>query len=204
LGLFRGGMTFSRFHVRGDVPNDFQDRYLEAIRLRVFRELDPAEEIDQRGGWCAPDDAFNLDPVYDQMFVGSYLNLGMRVDTWRIPRTLFKAAMRDAERDALSRSGEEKLSRAKKKDIEALLKARLRRKVIPAMKVFDLAWNLDTGVVRFFSKAPKMQELMVELFVKTFALDLALDGMYLAAEADEALPEAVTERLPLLDGFSLV
>ena len=135
MGLYRGGMTFSRFHVRGAPPDDYLERFPEAIQLRVFRELDPAEEIDQRAGWCAPDDAFDLQPRYDQLFVGDYLTVGMRVDTWRIPRSLFKAAMRDAERDALARSGEEKLSRAKKKDIEALLKARLRRKVIPAMRV---------------------------------------------------------------------
>lgn len=204
MGLYRGGMTFSRFHVRGDVPDGFQERFLEAIALRIFRELDPAEEIDQRAGWCAPDDPFDLDPTYDQLFLGGYLNLGMRVDTWRIPRSLFKAAMRDAERQTLAQSGEEKLSRAKKKDLEALLKARLRRKVIPAMRVFDLSWNLDAGVVRFFSQSAKTQEQMVELFEKTFGLDLALDGMYLAADADPELPAAVTERLPTLDPLSLI
>ncbi|MEZ4438273.1 MAG: hypothetical protein R3B72_04260 [Polyangiaceae bacterium] len=203
MGLFRGGMTFSRFHVRGDLPAKFHDRYLEAIRLRAFRPLDPTEEVDERGGWCAPGDGFDLDPAYEAIFVGGYLNLGMRVDTWRIPRSLFKAAMRDAERSALSRSGEEKLSRTKKKELETFLKARLRKKVIPAMRVFDLTWNLDTGIVRFFSHAPKMQDHMVELFLKTFDLDLALDGMFLAASFDEALADEVAEALPLLEPLSL-
>ena len=71
------------------------------------------------------------------------------------------------------------------------------------MRVFDLTWNLDTGIVRFFSHAPKMQDHMVELFLKTFDLDLALDGMFLAASFDEALADEVAEALPLLEPLSL-
>ncbi|MEM1033724.1 MAG: hypothetical protein AAGN82_25535 [Myxococcota bacterium] len=177
-------MSYARFFVRGTppAPGRARDRAMEAIGLRVFRELDPAEDIDQRAGWCACDAPFDLDLTYDKIFVGAHLNLGLRVDTWRIPRSLFKAAFREAEREVLAQSGERKLSRNRKKALETVLKARLRRRVIPATRAFDVGWSLDEGVVRFFSHATKAQEHLVELFGKTFDLELVADGVYLGAE----------------------
>jgi len=202
MGLYRGTMSYARFFVRGDLPKTYQDRFMEAIRLRVFRELDPAEEIDQRAGWAACDTPFELDLTYDKVFFNNYLNLGLRIDTWRIPRSLFKAAFQRAEREVLAQSGEQKLSRAKKKGLEAVLKSRLRRKVIPAMRVFDLSWSLEEGVVRFFSGSPKVQEQMAELFEKTFDLELVADGIYLGAEHAE-VDAATLVRLPKLSPLEL-
>jgi len=202
MGLYRGSMSYTRFFVRGDLPKNHQERFMEGIGLRVFRELDPAEEIDQRAGWCVCDTPFDLDLTYDKVFANNYVNLGLRVDTWRIPRSLFKAAFGQAEREVLAQSAEQKLSRSRKKELEAVLKARLRRKVIPAMRAFDLSWSLEEGVVRFFSGSPKVQEQMAELFEKTFDLELVADGVYLGAE-HAAVDADILARLPKLSPLEL-
>ncbi|GAB5545908.1 MAG: hypothetical protein RLO52_32020 [Sandaracinaceae bacterium] len=194
MGAFRGSLTYSKFHVRGELPQDFRERFVEAIRLRVFRELDPNEDAEQRSGWCSIEHPFDLDLTPEKLFFNGYLNLGFRTDTWRIPSALFKASFREAEREYCATNGIEKLSRSQKKNLEAVVVSQLRRKLVPAMKVVDLSWALDEGVVRFFQQSPKVHDQMIELFEKTFELDLALDGAFLAAEtrgleAAEALPQ---------------
>ncbi|MEM9696574.1 MAG: hypothetical protein AAGA56_28790 [Myxococcota bacterium] len=207
MGLYRGSMTYSRFFVRGEAESD-PEAMLRAIRHHVFRPLDPAEEIDERGGWCCPDSPFDLELTYDKVASADHLNLGLRVDTWRIPRNLMKASLRDAERDYLGRTGEQKLTRNKKKELEMLLKGKLRRRVIPAMRTFELTWHRGDGVLRFFSRATKVQGLMVDLFEKTFGLDLALDGIFLGAEfasrgRHRGLTQAELQRVPRLEPLEL-
>ncbi|MBO6934067.1 MAG: hypothetical protein JJ863_03805 [Deltaproteobacteria bacterium] len=194
MGAFRGSLTYSKFHVRGELPQDFKTRFVDAIRLRAFRELDPGEDLDQRSGWCSVEHPFDLDLTSEKVFWNGYLNLGFRTDTWRIPSALFKASFREVEREFCAANGIEKLSRSQKQNLEAVVISQLRRKVVPAMKVVDLSWALDEGVVRFFHQSPKVHDQMLELFEKTFELDLALDGAFLLAEtrgldAATALPE---------------
>jgi hypothetical protein len=198
MGAFRGSITFSKFHVRGELPDGFRDRFMESIQVRIFRPLDPNEEIDFRAGWCSITDPFDLDLTHDKVFFNHYLNLGFRVDRWRIPSPLFKASFRQAERAYLDKHGLEKLSRAQKKNLEQIVTAQLRRKVVPSMKAVDLTWNLNEGVVRFFQKSAKQAELMTELFEKTFELELVPDGAYVAAE-QRGLPGPLVASLPTLD-----
>ncbi|AKF03117.1 hypothetical protein [Sandaracinus amylolyticus] len=202
MGAFRGSISFTKFHVRGELPADFRDRFVESIRLRAFRDLDPSEEVDSRTGWCSVEHPFDLDLSYEKVFFNDYLNLGLRTDTWRIPGSLFKASFREAERAYCAEHGCEKLSRTQKKNLEALVMAKLRHKVVPAMNVVDLSWGLGEGVVRFFANSPKQHESMIELFEKTFELELVPDGAYVAAEK-RGLAERLMEKLPLLEPFTL-
>lgn len=198
MGAFRGAITYSKFFVRGELPDDFRATFLEAIRFRAFRPLDPKEEVDHRVGWCAIDDPFDLELGHEKVFFNDYLNLGFRLDKWRIPSPLFKAAFRSAEKEHLAKQGLTKLSRSQKKNLEAIVVAQLRRRLVPAMRVVDLSWNLNAGVLRFFQQSPKQHELMGELFEKTFGLDLIHDGAYVAAE-QRKLPKKVVAAIPTLN-----
>ena len=209
MGAFRGSMSYTRFFVRGELPTDvppaedgtprtFRDRFVDAIRLRAFRPLDPNEDVDFRAGWCAPEQPFDTDLAHEKIFFGDYLNLGFRVDRWRIPAPLFKASFRDAERRFLAEHGRDKLSRAQKEELTAVVTATLRKKVVPAMKVIDLSWQLSAGIVRFFHQSPKQHELLLEVFEKTFDLELVQDGAYVAALEGE-LPAPVLEGMTELE-----
>lgn len=202
MGLFRGAMTYRRFFVRGEIDAT-PEELVEAIGLRTFRPLDPSEDLDERAGWCACDNPFHLEPGYEDVFLGDYVNLGLRVDTWRIPRSLLRAELRDAERSVLAQSGEAKLSRAKKKNLEAVIKARLRRKLIPSMRSYELSWHRHTGELRFFCTSAKIIEHLVELFGKTFGCELDADGLYLSAE-HRALPKTLLSQIPKLEPLDLI
>jgi hypothetical protein len=49
------------------------------------------------------------------------------------------------------------------------------------MKVVDLSWNLDTGVVRFWNHSARLVETLGEIFEDTFRLDLVPESPFTAA-----------------------
>lgn len=198
MGALRGSITYSKFHVETELPKGFRDRFVETLRLRAFRPLDPKEDLDHRAGWCSIADPFDLELTHQKVFFNDYLNVGFRVDRWRIPSPLFKAAFRAAEREWLDKQGLAKLGRAQKKNLEKIVMGQLRKKVVPAMRATDLSWNLSSGVVRFFSKSQKSHELLADVFEKTFELELVPDGAYVAAER-RGLPKGLVDGLPALE-----
>ncbi len=182
MGAFGGSMSFSTFLVRGDPPEgDIREPFLQGIRRNTFRPLVPEEEATDRGGWCSISGPLDLDLEHDKVFYGSYLNLGLRLDKWRIPAPVLKAHVGEAELRVLDERGKERLSKHEKEDVKAMVVAALRRQMMPAMKVIDMVWNLDTGVVRLWNQSTTIHELFEDLFKKSFDLELVPMNPYVAA-----------------------
>lgn len=182
MGALAGSLTFTRFFVRGELPERFRDRFVESIRLRTFEPLTPESEDQEHFGWCAVGRVLDLDLDHEKVFYNSYVNLGLRMDRWRVPGTLLRAHLADAEQEALAKSGREKLGKREKAELKARIITRLRKKLMPSMKVVDMSWNLDSGVVRFFNQSPRVHEQFMALFEKTFSLELTADSPYISAE----------------------
>ena len=181
MGALRGTISYSKLFVRGEPLRVVDERFVEGVRLRAFRPLDPAEEDVQRAGWVAVDDPFDFDLDRTKLLRGSYLGLALRVDRWRIPGPLFKAHFAEATRAYLGERGRDKLGRREKAELRTFVERRLRKQTVPSMKVVDLVWNLDTGIVRFWSSARAMHELLGELFDATFGRSLVPESPYTAA-----------------------
>lgn len=189
MGALRGSISYSKFFVRGDLPEGFRDTFVERIGLRAFRPLDAAEEAEQRAGWCSIESPLDCELDHPKIYFNSYLNLGYRVDRWQIPAPLFKAHFAEAERAHLAKKGREKLGRQEKEELTAVVSRRLRAQLLPVMKVIDLSWNLETGVLRFWSQSPRVHEGLGELFEDTFGLSLVPESPYTVA-ADIGLTPA--------------
>jgi len=202
LGALAGSLTFTRFFIRGELPKRFRDRFVESIRLRAFEPLVPEGEEQEHFGWCAVGRVLDLELDHEKVFYNSYLNLGLRIDRWRVPGALLRAHLAEAEHEALARSGHERLGRREKAELKARIIAHLRRKLMPSMKIVDMSWNLDSGVVRFYNQSPRVHEQLMELFEKTFSLELVADSPYISAERLD-LSTARLEALAGLDPTTL-
>lgn len=181
MGALKGSISYAKFYVRGELPDDFRDAFVENIRLRAFRPLVAEEEDESRVGWCSIEHPFDLDLDHNKIYFNSYLNLGLRIDRWAIPKPLFKAHFEEAERELLAKRGREKLGKKDKEDLKERVERRLRKQLIPTMKVIDLSWNLDTGVLRFWNQSNKVHEQLHAIFEDTFDLDLVPESPYTAA-----------------------
>ncbi len=187
-----GSLSYTRFFVQGEVPEDFRQRFMRAIRLRTIKPLTADDDALERFGWWAISDPKpELD--YADVFFNTYLNLGFRTDRWVLSGALVRAKLREAETLYRVKKGRERLSRQEKTELKELVVRKLRKLTMPAMRTVDLSWSLEEGIVRFFSQSPKAIMNMSELFKKTFHLELLAESPYtLAARLglDEAQEKA--------------
>ncbi len=182
MPALKGSLSYARFFVDGELPEDFRERYMKAIRLRVMKPLVADEDALERSGWCAIGDPFELELRYDNTFYNDFLNLGFRTDRWAIPGPLLKTRVREAEQAYLDKKGREKLSKRERTELKELVARKLRKQFVPNMRTTDFSWSLDEGVVRFFSQSAKPALAMSDLFTKTFGLKLVPETPYTLAE----------------------
>jgi recombination associated protein RdgC len=200
LGVSRGALTFTRLFVQGKPPKDLRKRYLEAVRLRKFTPLAPEDEASEAVGWCVIERPFDLDFQPDRLFYDRFVQLGLRVDKWKIPGVLLRSQVADEEQRMLSRAGREKLTRGEKEDIKLRVIGRLRKKILPSSRAFDVLWDLDAGTVLLFTHSARTTEEFMALFQKTFGLELRVDSPYFAAgraELSAALQKAFDKVEPV-------
>jgi len=183
LGALRSTLTYSRFFVAGDeIPDDLAGASMKRIRANTFRELVPEEDDASRHGWASIQDAMDIDLDHEKVFWNEYLCLGMRIDSWLIPKPLLVAHLRQAEQAVLDKKGLEKLSKKAKAELKIMVLRKLRKQLVPSTKMVDLVWNTRTNVARFFSQSPRVHLLVQELFEKTFNMRLVPESPGTAAD----------------------
>ncbi len=200
MGVFSGSISYTKFYVRGEVPKRFQAAFQKNIQLRTFVPLSTDEDEEERSGWCAASNALDLDLSQQKWLFDRYLVLGMRVDKWRIPRALLKAQLAEATTELLERKGKAKLSRPEKDELKFRITKRLRKKVLPSMRQFDLCWDLDRGVLLFWNRSPRMIDDLMVLFERTFSMQLEPASPYV--EAKELLSKRGLDRVHALEQSS--
>lgn len=198
MGVLQGSMSYARMFVRGTVPARHRTSFLERIQLRRFEPLDIDDEADERSGWVSIEHPFDVELTQEKVFWSSYLNLGLRTDRWRIPKPTFKAQFEEAQAAYLAKKGRERLSRAEKEELKFTVKRRLRKQVIPSMRVTDVSWDMNASIVRVFSHSTKVHASLEELFKTTFELELVLESPFTSA-VQIGLSEADMARLAELD-----
>ena len=182
MPALRGSLTYARFYVDGEVPADFREKSMRAIRLRAMKPLEAEDEDLERSGWCKIGEPFELELRGDDVFGGdALLALGFRTDRWQIPSSMLKQRVREAEAAYLEKKGREKLGRKEKAELKEMVAKKLRRQMSPTTRVVDFVWSLEDGLVRFFSHSPKAAGNMLELFEKTFGLKLVAEAPYTLA-----------------------
>lgn len=182
MGVLRGSLTYSRFFVAGDVPDDLSSAFLKRIRANTFRDLSPEEDEASRHGWASIQDPMDVDLDHEKVFWNEYLSLSLRIDTWVVPKPLLTAHLRTAEAALLEKKGLPSIGRKAKADLKLQVLRKLRRQLVPATKSIDLVWSTRTHVARFFSQSPRIHLLVQELFEKTFGLRLVPESPGTAAE----------------------
>jgi len=201
MSALTGSLSYMRFFVQGELPDDFRQRFMRAIRLRTLKPLTADDDALERFGWWGISDPQEAELDHREVFFDSYLNLGFRTDRWVLSARLVRSKLREAEVLYRAKKGRERLSRQEKTELKEMVVRKLRKLTMPTMRTVDLSWSLDEGIVRFFSQSPRTIMNMTELFKKTFHLELVAESPYtLAARLglDEAQEKAWEDLSPTL------
>ncbi|UJR86800.1 hypothetical protein [Sandaracinus amylolyticus] len=185
MSALSGSLSYARFFAPRSLPRGFLDKSHEKILHHAMRPLRPEEPDAERSGWCVMGDPLDVDLPSGRIYLDGFLNLGFRTDRWAIPGPLLKTRVREAETKYREKSGREKLSRRERTEIKEVVTRELRKRLVPTTRVIDLTWSLEEGVVRFFSHTERNALAMIELFQKTFAIELVAESPYTLAQRIE-------------------
>lgn len=188
--------------MQGELPRDVRKTYLAAIRLRAFQPLDPDGEANEASGWCVLDRPFDLELGAENVFNDRFVLLGFRIDRFRVPPAMVRAELAEQEQRLLARSGKSRVSRNERLELRDKIVRRIRRKLAPSTRALDVVWDLDAGVVLFFSHSKRVIGDFTALFELTFKLELTEESPYTAAERAK-LPRVLSRALSTVAPLNL-
>jgi len=185
MGAFQGGLTYRQYQIKEKLPTTWQARVQQGLVQNVAKPLDPEGEFDRVVGWCSAQFILDTDMSLDLCLQDPYLVVAMRVETIKIPGGLLKVHCESEERKVKRELKKEVLSRYERAEIREQVEARLRKKILPSLKSYEVLWNTETGVVRFFTTNKSLNEELMDLFEDSFNLTLIPDYAYTIAQSDE-------------------
>ncbi|NUN14668.1 MAG: recombination-associated protein RdgC [Myxococcales bacterium] len=203
MGVFAGSITYRRYRVVGDLPEDYRNRFFEAIQKRIFREIDISSDEERTFGWVGVGDVLDLDLTMEKIFFGSNILLTLRTDTLKVPGAALKLVLRQAEKEFMTDTKKERLSKQDKEEIKEHVIKTLRKRLLPSVKGIDMVWDVSTATVRFWSHNKTMGDLFTEVFFDTFGLRLVPRTPY-TAMADVGLSDEMSDRALKLDPADFV
>lgn len=191
MGAFSGSTTYSLYFVDGELPSEFKDRYLQMLKKRAFEPLTTAQEEEETSGWVPIRKPLQTIQTTQDFVFNEFIAVGLRTDRWSIPGELFRARYAEAEEEYRQKNDLSRLSKIQREDIKKLVRKRLKEQSLPSMKVIDMAWDLDSMRLRFFSQSARVMEIFEEFFEDTFELRLRPASPYILAMEIELSDEAL-------------
>ena len=195
MGALSGSVTATEFFVRGELPTDFRDHYLRQLEKLRFKEIDLKSDEDESMGWVTTLDPFNTTFSLNDVLWGDYFMVTLRHDSIRIPPAAFKLHLNKEIRELKEAKSKERLSKAEEEELRDALHKKLRKRVMPAIKTYDVVWNIDRNLVWLFTTNKRVSEIFQEFWADTFTLPLIPKTPYSLLEqmSDESLLEKALE-----------
>lgn len=182
MGLLSASSTITRFIAPPPARTD-RAAAAQAITRRAFRDEDPESPTGGVAcGWVGVHDPLATELTPADVFFQQYLVVGFRWDRRQVPAKLLYLERRRREEEVKVERGFERLGRALRAEIKEEVQQRLMLRALPVPRLFDCAWNLETGHVLFTGKLRGAREAFQELFRQTFAVQPVPMIPYLAVE----------------------
>lgn len=199
MSLLQGTLSLRRFLVLGPVPSE--DDLLEGLAQDAFRPFEDGLE-EERVGWCDWRNLLVTPPEREWVMQERFAVFGLRMDVRRVPPALLKAQTDLRLQNLMKEKDLAFVGKEARISLADEVKADLLQKVLPAPKVFEVAWDLKGGMLWTTASSSKAQSALVGLFIKSFGLELQpLAPLLLAGRM---LPHLPVESLMALDPLDLM
>ena len=173
MPLLKGSVSFTRF--RADLRREGNaaqaERWLEGLRLRAFEPIAVQGEEERAAGFVELENHGATDFAPSAAFQGDWLVFAWRIDTIRISASQLREELA-AWAQAFENENERPPSRFERSEAKAALRKELRAVTPPATKVFDVAWNLQTGLLQVFCLSRKIVDEIQAAIEKAFDVTL--------------------------------
>lgn len=195
MGFLNGTVSFVRFAVVGELPENPLEYIGRRISAYSFRDIDESTE-EYSIGWVSVANMFDSSFSYASYHVGDYVVLTLRVDERKVPAAVIKKMVAKEEMRICKERQLPKLGRAARSEIKESVVRTLAAKTVPVPAVYDVCWSLSDAMVLFFTTNKKAHALLEDFFKDCFGLLLSQHIPYTLAE--RLLKDDSLEKLPLV------
>jgi len=198
MGLIKGPLTFSRFHISGHLPKSFHSFLDQQIKAFAFREISLGME-EKSAGWTSLENILDTDFSQAHYANGDYLTFALRIDRKTIPPSLLKIKILEAEKKFLT-AKKSRQSKQAREEIRDRVRGGLLNQAHPVPSFFDICWSVSQNWLLFGSLTAKALEEFGDIFRKSFQVPLSPLLPWDPAHLDPSLAQKVAA---LKDGIFL-
>lgn len=173
MGILSGALSVRRFRVSGEVPEDFRDRFRDALQKHAFREPTVSQGKEEIRGWVCTQNLLDTDFTdFNRWLYGEYAMFALRVDKKSLPAKLFKATVAKRAQAWCQERGTETCPAYVKTEIHDELEREWLVRALPRVTVTEAVWHLTEGWLALHSQSVPVGDEFRKLFHRTFGVEL--------------------------------
>lgn len=173
--LLKGNVSFTVFRPEKMPENIEKTR--EALAEYAFQRLDPTDLRDESVGWvdavlCFDSENFSS-LLHDNFFV-----FALREDKYSFTAAQLRPYLEEAEFVFKRENNLEYIAAQQKKEIKEQVVRRMRTNSYPKTTITEAAWDMDSGLVYFFSQSGQTVAKFTDIFEKSFQVSLEQTSLF--------------------------
>jgi DNA recombination-dependent growth factor C len=181
MGLLSTSASVVRMHAQPPARID-RAAVADSVTRRAFREPEDDVAPAISFGWVGLHDPLATELSPADLFFQRWFVVGFRYDRRAVPAKLSWLERRRAEERRKQQDGVARLGKTIRQEIKQEVENRLLDRALPGPRLFDCAWNLETGQLYFTGKLRAAQDAFTALFRETFTVAPMPMIPYLAIE----------------------
>ncbi len=168
MPIFSSTSTFVRFSVESPVESDLASFLAEVFKKGAFKDPEPLQK--QATGFASIENMFDTSFPYANYEKGEYVTFNFRVDERKIPTTLFKQFLHEAEVEYRKKHEGRRPHTSDWRDIKDAVELKLLSQILPSPRAFEVVWSPVSKYLLFGSTQEKIIDLFLEHFEEHFKL----------------------------------
>ncbi len=176
MGFAAGSVSFRRFAVIGEQPDQIDQELLDKLSEHALRPGDGGVPDEMEYGWSGGRHVLDGDFSFENNVFADALHFALRIDTNKVPSELKKAYAIMEEEAVASTNPSGFISKNQKRDVKDVVNRKiedeLRTGKFRRSKLLPILWDLPAHTIYCAASAKSIEQLM-ELFERTFGLTLS-------------------------------
>ena len=171
MGFLKGRLNFRRYRISDPLPDDFRDRFEQALTDNGFREPISPTKGEETVGWVLSDNLLETDfSNRDRWLFNHYLLGAIRVDKKTLHAVLVRAMVEKRVHEWCEENGRAHAPASVRADIRVNIESDLIARTLPQVKLIPFCWHLAEGWLLFESTSNRMNDLFRTLFRRSFGV----------------------------------
>lgn len=148
----------------------------ECLERFAFKKLEPTDTRDESNGWvdailCFDNENFSS-LMHDRFFV-----FALRTDKYSFSASQIRPYLEEAEFLFKKENNLEYIAAQQKKEIREQVVRKLKSNSFPKTTITEVAWDMESRMVCFFSQSSQIMSKFTDIFEKTF--EVSLENIYM-------------------------